>query len=319
MGLTNCNDCSSSAIKLSDKRLFQINRRYNSSNINDNSKTVYNSPEKSCVSNSEIELLILDTERDKIITNKIELRVIKNLKGLSEINYKNSLFLIGSDDDQQEHGSYNFRLTNVKPDQTNFEILINSQFSHISPSLCYIGDETILVVGGKGQTACESYDTEFSRWDVLPNLPEERFHCTLVVDSAKKYVYLFGGFCKAKEKICGSVYRLHIHKQLSWEKITLGDKRTYELLNRSSCAGITIPHHDYIYLLGGKNAETAETDQIIRFDPINFKAIELSLKLKEPAKFINQTGSFISDTFFVFFNTRNDVEKVFLRDIKMLT
>ena len=71
--------------------------------------------------------------------------------------------------------------------------MINAQHSHVYPSMIHVPNNSILVIGGKRQEKCEQFDINNSKWKYLPELPEERYHCSLIMDTKKKYVFYSEG------------------------------------------------------------------------------------------------------------------------------
>ena len=111
---------------------------------------------------------------------------------MSQLNVDNNLYLCGSEEGANT-GSFFLKLDNTKSLTSTVSIMINAQYSHVYPSMIHVPKNSILVVGGKRQEKCEQFDITNSKWKYLPELPEERYHCSLIMDTKKKYVFYSEG------------------------------------------------------------------------------------------------------------------------------
>ena len=111
------------------------------------------------INNTQIcSLKIFDIEEEKCYKQNILLRVITSLSGISQLNVNNTLYLCGINDESKDNviGSYLFKIScDVKNPSPIF--LVNSVFSHLSPSMTIWKGDLIIVVGGKEQIECEGY------------------------------------------------------------------------------------------------------------------------------------------------------------------
>lgn len=263
---------------------------------------------------SDVTLSLLDIEEEKVFTSKVSLRIINSLKGMSQLNVENNLYLCGSEEGANT-GSFLLKLDNTKSMTSTVSIMINAQHSHVYPSMIHVPNNTIFVIGGKRQEKCEQFDITNSKWKYLPELPEERYHCALIMDNKKKYVYLFGGFChnkdesKDNDKNCNEILRMNLENRMIWEKLLVVQGK--ELLERNSCGVVNSSDKDNIvYILGGKNNTKELTDSIIEFDLKKRTAKKMASKLKYKSSFINQQGVNVSLTTFVLFDKKGNVHRV---------
>ena len=186
-------------------------------------------------------MLVLDVEEEKIYTTKVSLRIKESIKGMSQLNVNNNLFLCGSENESTE-GAFLFRIDNTKSLNSIVSILINAQHNHVYPSMINLPDNTIIVVGGKKQIQCELFDINNSKWKYLPELPEERYHCSLLLDHNNKYVYLFGGFCSEKGTNCTDILRMNTESLMIWDKLLIVEGK--ELLAKTMCGMIRKENED---------------------------------------------------------------------------
>ena len=98
---------------------------------------------------------IFDVEEEKCYDEKMLLRIITSLEGISQINMNNCLYLCGTNDSSNSVGSYLLKIDiAISPLQPM--VLINSIFNHETPSLINYKDD-LFVIGGKDQIQCEYY------------------------------------------------------------------------------------------------------------------------------------------------------------------
>lgn len=262
-------------------------------------------------------LLIVDIEEERIFRTKVSLRIVQSIKGMSQLNIDNTLYLCGSEN-ESSLGAYMINIDNTKSTNSEVKFLVNAQYSHVNPSMIHIPSNSILVVGGKKQIKCELFDIANSKWKYIPELPEERYKCNLFIDSNKKYVYLFGGFCSALGRNCSDVLRMRLDTLMIWERISV--KQGAELLARTSCGII----HDkeekkskVVYILGGKDNQSELCDSIVEFDMKKRNARTIKSKLKYKAKFINQNGVDVDKNTYVIIDKKGNIHTMNFNDFAL--
>ena len=262
-------------------------------------------------------LLIVDIEEERIFTTKVSLRIVQSIKGMSQLNIDNTLYLCGSENDSSL-GAYMINIDNTKSTNSEVKFLVNAQYSHVNPSMIHIPSNSILVVGGKKQIKCEQFDIANSKWKYIPELPEERCKCNLFIDSNKKYVYLFGGFCAALGRNCSDVLRMRLETLMIWERISL--KEGAELLARTSCGIIRDKEEKkskVVYILGGKDNQSELCDSIVEFDMKKRNARTIKSKLKYKAKFINQNGVDVDKNTYVIIDKKGNIHTMTFNDFAL--
>jgi len=313
----------------SKQALLQLNRYVfdNGNNIHENnlkkipllSNDTNNLFENLKSKNGKFNLIFYDFDKNETIIIEKKLESLYTLEGLSELNYNNSLFLCGNSSPNGKKGSFLFELNPFNPET---QILSKSIYSHYYPSLISIKNKNIYCIGGKNQLKCESYNTLENKWTPLPNLPEERYLCTLCNDELNNIVYLFGGINDSnkiqKNKLCieyNYLFRLKndINLGFIWEKIEINDNKN--LLNRISSGTLIFEgQENYIYIFGGENDQNHLLDDIIMFDIDTQSFHETNKTLEFPTKFLNQyaiksdTNQYIY-TFFDKFNNAIKIDK----------
>jgi hypothetical protein len=294
MGNINC--CIDDKIKYDEKnKIYQINRLQDlnliKDNISQNSKEEYINNNN--LNNGKYQLLSYDIEENTLFTYTIKIPIINSLKGLSELNLNSKLYLCGTPSISEDASSYLFQITF----QTlNTKIMVSSQYGHFYPSLISINNNKIMCIGGKNQTRCELYDTIINHWSIIPELPEERYKCTLCFDFKNKFLYLFGGINTEKNSINSnyiekeSILRINTKNSCftSWERILVESKIENKLLTRISSASLFLDENNII-LIGGENENGKILKNIIKYNLID-SSISLTGKyLDFPSKFINQS------------------------------
>lgn len=271
----------------------------------------------------EFQLYSYDIEEERFYKFKIIFPIIKSIEGLSELLIKSTYFLCGISPKQKNEGSFLFKInldTVFEDEDINAQILINSHHSHVYPSLISDQKGQILCIGGKGQTQCELFNSNLNKWFMLPNLPEERYKCNLCLDSKDIYVYLFGGINRKQLKNKNEnnledndymILRMDLIKQLAWEKIIIKNESKNLIINRFSSACFTFKNDDdFIFLIGGENAEKNYLDNIIRYS-ISKEIFEATgIKLESKAKFTNQYGILKDYQTYCFIDSLNKIHTI---------
>jgi hypothetical protein len=224
---------------------------------------------------------VYDIESGKGKELEVNLRFLK-LEGLSQININNSLYLCGWNDDGNDHTGSSFIRIDALKTPIHVSYLVNSSYCHIYPSLAFYKNEYIIIVGGKQNKKCEIFHKKNHRWKDLPELPEDRFGCSLVSDEITASVYLFGGYNQNSNLICCSVLKLNLKIGLSWETIIV--KSNSSLLARTYAA-INKIDKSTILLFGGKTNAEESTCDIIIYDIANKIPVLSLLKMDNPANF----------------------------------
>ena len=240
---------------------------------------------------------------------KVTLPIIKTIEGMSELNMDRNLFLCGISPKQKNEGSFLLKINIDKynsgeNDQLKAEVLINSQHTHIYPSLIHDKKEKILCIGGKGQTKCEVYNLTYNKWFTLPELQEERYKCTLCLDYLGNFVYLFGGVStdpelknnENKDNSQINVLRMDLENQLIWENLIVKTTQRYLNINRTSSGAFTFQYDEnFIFIVGGEDSNENCLDDVIRFSIKKLTFESTNMKLKNRAKFMNQNGVSIDE------------------------
>jgi len=273
--------------------------------------------------NGEFQLLCYDIVQETFTDFKIIFPIIKSIEGLSELTIKSNFYLCGISSKQKNEGSFLFKINlNLINDnnELNAEILINSTSQHVYPSLISDQSGQIICVGGKKQKQCELFNSNLNKWFLLPELPEERYKCTLCIDPKNIFVYLFGGINtenKNKNKEIEQendykILRMDLIKQLIWESLPIKIDSKNIIINRLSAASFAFKNdEDFIFIAGGKDKDNnTYLDDIIRFSIRELKFESTSIKLKNKSIFMNQYPILNDDQTCYFIDSLNQIDSI---------
>ena len=317
MGNIKC--CVEEKVNLDDnKKLFQIDRLKETNTNKDKDNNLSNKEEDSnndiTLSHGQYQLLSYDVEENTLMKYIIKIPIITSLNGLSELNLNSKLYLCGTPSTSQDASSYLFQIT---LQSLNAKIMVSSQYGHYYPSLISINSNKLLCIGGKKQRQCELYDITINHWTLFPELPEERYKCTLCFDYRNKVLYLFGGINSKKNSLNTNFIEkeniLMINTKnyyYSWEKIFIESKFENKLLTRISSASLLL-NENTIIIIGGENESGKLLKNIITFNTKN-NSLSMALKyLDFPSKFINQStiieNNEEGNNTIYFFDSKNNV------------
>ena len=231
---------------------------------------------------NKFQLLSYDSNENKTYKLEIKFPISLSLDGLSELNYKKSLFLCGNSNSQNSDSAFLFQ---ISPEDQTAKIKVHSRYSHYYPSLINDFKDRIYCIGGKLQIHCEEYDVNYNHWNNLPKLTEERYKCTLCISTNINFMYLFGGY--NENKIEKSILRMDLCEKKIWEVINI--KNNKSLLNIISGSALIFDgQEEFIYILGGEGEDKKMKDDVIKFN-INDNSVESTGRnLKYPTRFNNQ-------------------------------
>lgn len=261
----------------------------------------------------KLKMYVYDTEYDEALTVDASFKIFKDIKGLSQLNINNSLYLCGTPNNYENAGSYLIRY-DIGNISSNSNFLVNSIFPHYKPTMIGIKNEYILVIGGEKMKRCEYFNLKTNKWRSVPELPEERFNCCAVYEENSENVYLFGGFNSLTGHNCSSILFLNFRVNLTWETQLIKDNTS--LLARNSSAIIKFDRTS-IYILGGIDNDNNCMDSIVEFD-LQSKELGLSRKkLIRAASFSLQTGVDLNKAEYSFFDNDNFVHRIAKSEFKI--
>ena len=259
---------------------------------------------------------IFDLENQKFFSKPTQLRIIKSLKGMSQLSNNKSLFLCGSDNSSPgksptSTGSYFFRY-DIENNFSQPTCLVNSAYTHYEPLMIIVENDILLVIGGKNQVFCEKYSISLCNWRKVPLLPEERYRGSLLLNMKDSHLYLFGG--TTNDVFNNSILKLNLRSIGGWDKFFLASGLDYLLRRHSSIAFSFGGEKDNIFICGGEVDSNIGNDFILEFDPRKNKIRKQFIKSPlSTAHFSNQSIIEYDGKYFSFCD---DEEKIYIIEKK---
>ena len=150
-------------------------------------------------------LQIFDLEFDEGHEYPVAFPILFSLKGASQIysSANQVLYICGStfssveDSDFSSSALYSI---DISKEPLKVSIEVTSCYYHYHPSLAMYKKEILVVVGGLDSRKCEYYSISNKKWKNLPELPEDRYGCSLYCDDTASTLYLFGGYDRRNKR-----------------------------------------------------------------------------------------------------------------------
>lgn len=256
---------------------------------------------------------LYDIEEGYTFSDYLNLRVLSSLNGISQLNYGSILYLCGnnSKEDQSTSGSILVKAS-FNSYVPSVNILISSINSHINPTLIGYKDDIILVIGGKRQTYCECYFIKANKWKTLARIPNEKYHSIAMIDRIEENVYLFGGYNSESHVYDSTILRLNLVQKSIWDEIKIKDG--LYLLERCSSAVLKGGNSNKIYIVGGKDKNGNNKDDVVEYDTFCNLIKKSDIKLKEANKFNNPNGMNFNFQLFAFFDKKGNIHTINMKN-----
>lgn len=198
------------------------------------------------------------------LSNEIEINPrLVEITGMAQISIGNILYLIGNNCEKDNKDQRQSRAKCLDINTVALPISINyslpSKYYHYYPSLCHCNKEGLYVIGGKASTQCELFSIDKKTWTELPELPSERYGCSIICYGPKKTLIAFGGLNTVTNQLSNEIIQLTINNN-SWDKI--GELKENNIRYWS---GI-INYKQSIFLFGGIGLNGKTTDEISSVD-----------------------------------------------------
>lgn len=253
------------------------------------------------------------------VSNEIEINPrLVQVEGMAQISIENTIYLIGSNSERDNKDQGQSRAKCIDINTLALPISINyalpAKYHHYYPSLCLNNKEGIYVIGGKGSTQCEMYSIDKKCWIELPELPSERYGCSVTCYGPKQILMGFGGLNSVTGQISNEIMQLATNKN-AWDKVG-------ELTQESSIRywSAIVNYKQSIILIGGVGQNNKPTDDISSVDMSNsditsHTIAHLKLSTMSRFQFIFSYGE-SNGTFYLFDEDDFQIHKVLLNPKK---
>lgn len=145
---------------------------------------------------------------------------------------------------------------------------------------------SIYFISGSKKKSCEKYNLTKGKMENFPALKVSREKCCACLLD-EKYLYVFFGFDKTKNKFETTIEKIFINNALSWELITLQGNQN--MLKKQSFACIPYNYEDKkgVIITGGINSLRNETKETVYFNYETKKADTFNNSLPVDCSFTN--------------------------------
>ena len=146
-----------------------------------------------------------------------------NPKGLSQISNGNVLYLVGSENNEDNNTNHNeivstFISIDVLLQPITISIELPPNDIHTNPCLVLSYDkEELYVIGGYNTMKCEYFSFKDAKWIVMPSLPNVRFNCN--VACVNDSIVVYGGYKDNEMKEFDDSLILYDKMKIEWETI----------------------------------------------------------------------------------------------------
>ena len=141
-----------------------------------------------------------------------------------------------------------------------------------SHCMIYIKDiNSLYFISGSRIKLCEKYSFTKKKMESFPALNVSREKCSACVIN-KKYLYVFFGFDRTKNKFETSIERILVHDPMSWEMINLSGNQNILKKQSFSCIPLTRDEQNGVIITGGINSLRNETKETVYINMDKFKA-----------------------------------------------
>lgn len=288
MGIVNCQ--TQEKLNPLSSKIFKIRKVNNENESNQNSK---------------FSIFIYDIENKKGTESPLELRIFQSMEGLTDLKVNNSYYLCGNPNPEDIGSSFFIRIEHTKKPITS-SILISTINHHYNPAMLGVKNTQILVIGGKGQKSCECYSIVSEKWKQLPNLPDERYKCSLCFDKQNEDVYLFGGYNGERKKMSQIILRINAKYYVQWDTIILQEHNGRYIERLSPC--LWVKDNGTICILGGKNQEDQSINTLVEIN-IKKKNCKLIRELNDNVSIEYSTFE-ESGNYFYFFDNFFNIKRI---------
>ena len=222
-----------------------------------------------------------------ILTNQIE-EIKSNIKfplHYSYINLSPYIYISGGkiDGKDSKEVSRLIRTGENTFNKENVAKLNEARTHHCTVYVKYIN--CMFFISGSRVKSCEKFNLNKNKMESFPALRVSREKCCACVLN-ERYLYVFFGFDRTKNKFETSIEKIFINNAMSWELITIPGNQNLLKKQNFACIPFDYDRKKGVIITGGVNSLRNETKETVYFDYEKIKA-ELFSPLPVNSSFTN--------------------------------
>ena len=204
---------------------------------------------------------------------------------LSYINIPPYLYISGGKLNGKDLSSVK-KINRTGQNSIKSEELANLNQGRSSHCMVYVKDiNCLLFISGSRIKSCEKYSFTKKKMESFPSLNVSREKCSACIIN-KKYLYVYFGFDRTKNKFETSIERILVHDPMSWEMINLSGNQNILKKQSFSCIPFVKEEQNGVIITGGINSLRNETKETVYIHIDKFKA-EVFAPLSHNSSFNN--------------------------------
>ena len=204
---------------------------------------------------------------------------------LSYINIPPYLYISGGKLNGKDLSSVK-KINRTGQNSIKSEELANLNQGRSSHCMVYVKDiNCLLFISGSRIKSCEKYSFTKKKMESFPSLNVSREKCSACIIN-KKYLYVYFGFDRTKNKFETSIERILVHDPMSWEMINLSGNQNILKKQSFSCIPFVKDEQNGVIITGGINSLRNETKETVYIHMDKFKA-EVFAPLSQNSSFNN--------------------------------
>ena len=129
----------------------------------------------------------------------------------------------------------------------------------------------LFFISGSRNKTCEKYNFNKKKMETFPSLNISREKCSACVIN-EKYLYVFFGFDRTKNKFEISIERIVVQDPMSWEMINIAGNQNILKKQSFSCIPLTRDEQSGVIITGGINSLRNETKETVYINLDKYKA-----------------------------------------------
>ena len=220
----------------------------------------------------KVELMAVDNKNASIhiynvLSNKIEeiKTSIRFPMHLSYINIPPYLYISGGKVNGKDSTSLQ-RIQRIGQNDFNEEEIAQLKQGRSNHCTVYISNINALIfISGSRIKSCEKYSFTKEKIEAFPGLKVSREKCCACLIN-EKYLYVFFGFDRTKNKFETSIEKIFINDAMSWETINITANQNILKKQNFACIPFAKENKNGVIIVGGINSLRNETKETVFID-----------------------------------------------------